>query len=139
MRGVWLVAGLCLGALAADLPVVCVHGRHGTPRDCAAFGRVLHAVRPNQAFYALESLAQAAKRNLFDQVALVRDEIQSLVQRDQDVFRHGFHLVGHGQGALVARAVVQTTDGLGVKKLISLAGNQAGEFVSECFSSRQCC
>jgi len=43
-------------------------------------------------------------------------------------FKEGFHFVGHSQGGLLARAVIEESDDFQIKHFLSLAGVQAGEY-----------
>ena len=124
-----LVVSLAVLQAAAFVPVVCLHGIARTAADCAQLGALLKHEHPGQPFFALTSVEQSSYSSLFEQVELVRNELLELKLAHPAAFSQGFHFVGHGQGGLVARAVIETTDNLNVLSFLSLAANQAGEFV----------
>lgn len=111
------------------VPVVCLHGLNCSAADCADLGALLAREHPGQPFYALAiDEGGASFSNLFDQLDHVRAAVRGLVRDHPAEFADGFHFVGHSQGGLLARAVIEESDDLHVINFLSLAGVQAGQF-----------
>lgn len=116
---------------AYTVPVVCLHGLNCSADDCADLGALLAREHAGQPFYALAvDEGGASFGNLFDQLAHVRDAVRALVRAHPAEFARGFHFVGHSQGGLLARAVIEESDDLTVLNFLSLAGVQAGQFAT---------
>ena len=111
-------------------PVVCLHGLNCSAADCADLGALLAREHPGQPFYALAvDEGGMSFTNLYEQLDHVRAAVRALVRAEPKAFEHGFHFVGHSQGGLLARAVIEESDDLVVRNFLSLAGVQAGQFV----------
>ncbi|TMW57861.1 hypothetical protein Poli38472_013335 [Pythium oligandrum] len=62
------------------------------------------------------------------QVQLAIKNLESIIQASPKTFQDGYIFVGHSQGGVLARAVLEEWDAHDVKALISLAGVQNGVF-----------
>jgi hypothetical protein len=65
--------------------------------------------------------------NLWRQVNHIRDYVQNLVETNSS-FSDGFHWIGHSQGSLITRSVIETWPNHTVVNYISLAGPHMGEY-----------
>jgi palmitoyl-protein thioesterase len=108
------------------LPVFFFHGLTGSPGEAihlekalAAHGRTLVALSFSPAKKSIVSLHK--------QIPLAIAQIRSIVASDER-FQHGYVFMGHSQGGMLARAVVEEMDDHQVHTLISLAGVQNGIF-----------
>ena len=61
------------------------------------------------------------------QVNGVREYIQNLIENNSS-FANGFHVIGHSQGSLVMRSVIETWPNHTIVNYISLAGPHLGEY-----------
>jgi hypothetical protein len=52
--------------------------------------------------------------------------IQSLIAANQSIFASGYHFLGHSQGGLMMRSVIQNFDDHNVHTFVSMAGVQLG-------------
>jgi palmitoyl-protein thioesterase len=129
---------LCLVALTvAYKPVVFMHGfsfflpNAGNVHSWNKTVAYVNKYHPGQKTYAL-SVDDGYKSStpLFTQVDDVITLINTIMQQNPQDFAQGFHFVGHSQGALTARCVLQKV-GFNVDNFVSLAGPQAG-FYGDC-------
>lgn len=111
-------------------PIVCMHGLNCSAEDCDNLGKIVAQEHPGQPFYSLQSDPNGDSfKNMFEQVVDIQAEIRKLINDHPAEFKNGFHFVGHSQGGLLARTVIEESDDFQIKHFLSLAGVQAGEFV----------
>eukprot|EP00928_Gymnodinium_smaydae_P061776 TRINITY_DN45788_c0_g1_i1.p1 TRINITY_DN45788_c0_g1~~TRINITY_DN45788_c0_g1_i1.p1 ORF type:complete len:377 (-),score=55.50 TRINITY_DN45788_c0_g1_i1:236-1366(-) len=121
-------------ALAAALPTTIrpcflLHGLLGYAAGWADFERWAQAMYPNARFIAIPLYeGKASFEPLSTQVDDVAQYIRKIVAADPDTFNDGYYLVGHSQGALILRAVVESMDDHMALSLVSLAGPQMGVY-----------
>jgi len=130
------VASIAAGVASAavnetyNIPVVCLHGLNSSAAEaCFLLRDHLEKIHPGQPFFplALDEEGDSFK-NIYEQISDVQAAIRSLMNKYPAKFKYGFHFVGHSQGGLVARAVIEESDDFRVRKFVSLAGVQAGEY-----------
>lgn len=110
----------------APLPVIFFHGLGGNPTRGDALAKALEA--QGRALVALSFCPdERSALSLHKQVPLAIAQVREVVATD-DRFKNGYVFVGHSQGGLLARAVVEEMDDHRVHTLISLAGVQNGFF-----------
>jgi len=117
-----------------------MHGLNGDETGGQLLGACIARDHPGQPFYSLpvDDREQSVK-SLFIQIKDVQDTIQTIMDTFPDQFANGFHLVGHSQGGLLTRAVVEESDRFNIRNYVSLAGVQGGEFGHcEAFGSADC-
>ncbi len=56
--------------------------------------------------------------------------IRSLIAANASSFANGYHFLGHSQGGLMLRSVIQSMDDHNVNTFVSMAGVQLGMYVS---------
>ena len=54
--------------------------------------------------------------------------INSTIAKDPEAYKDGYHLIGHSQGGLLTRSLIETWSEHNVKSYISIAGVQNGEY-----------
>ena len=119
--------GLCVKQYTT--PVVFMHGLSGSEQDGRVLAYFIAQQHPGQPFYSLPvNDGDLSFKNLFEQVKDVQNTIQTLIDSHPDEFANGFHLVGHSQGGLLTRAVVEESDKFNIRNYVSLAGVQGGEY-----------
>jgi len=130
--------GLCVKQYTT--PVVFMHGLTGSEQDGRVLAAYIAREHPGQPFYSLPvNDGDLSFKNLFLQVQDVQDVIQTLIDTYPDQFANGFHLVGHSQGGLLTRAVVEESDKFNIRNYVSLAGVQGGEYGHcDVFGSSDC-
>jgi palmitoyl-protein thioesterase len=115
-----------MSASTEGLPVFFFHDILGKPKHGAMLEKALAA--QGRAFVALSCCPkQKSIISLHKQVELAINEIRGVVASDER-FQNGYVFVGHSQGAVLARAVVEEMDDHQVHTLVSLAGVQNGLF-----------
>ena len=119
---------LCVAASAkqcpADSPVVLFHGLGGSSKDWHLIRGWLASAHPSQPVHALDlNQGRESFDELWKQVSDFERAVVPLCNTSVPC-----HFVGHSQGALLARVLVQRSDLLrgGVCSLLSLAGPQQG-------------
>jgi len=124
-----VVAGLAMAAaVEAYKPIVFLHGFTGTYKEFNELTEELNKYQPGHKVFALDVDNKWASlkglQTLVDDTAAVLK--QTIAQNEED-FRDGFIFIGHSQGGIVTRAVLQQYQ-WNVSKYISLAGVQDGFF-----------
>jgi len=110
-------------------PVVYMHGLGGNEKSGALYEALLKKYHPGQPFYSLSvNNGQQSYKSLYEQIEDIKVVIQTLIDRYPKQFANGFHLVGHSQGGLLTRCVIEESDNFKVLNYVSLAGVQAGEY-----------
>ncbi|KAI9905770.1 hypothetical protein PsorP6_014191 [Peronosclerospora sorghi] len=111
----------------SKLPVIYFHGVFGTPQDGKNFVSNLTAEGR-----IVESLSfcdgPCSIQSLLTQVPMAVKAVRKLVASNA-AFNDGYIVVGHSQGGLLSRAVIEEMDDHKVKRYISLAGLQNGQFI----------
>jgi len=119
--------GLCVKQYTT--PVVFMHGLTGSEQDGRVLAYYINQQHPGQPFYSLPvDDGDLSFKSLYEQVRDVQDTIQTLIDSNPSQFANGFHLVGHSQGGLLTRAVVEESDKFNIRNYVSLAGVQGGEY-----------
>lgn len=117
-------------ASAGLLPIFFMHGMN---RDATFFDSMQAWVRSLDSEVTMFSLPVAEKfdsimTNMWKQGDEVIKSIQGQVRARPELYRNGYTLLCHSQGALLCRTVVQRWDDHGVHTLLALSGPQAGEY-----------
>ena len=130
--------GLCVKQYTT--PVIFMHGLTGDDHDGDLLGSLIEQQHPGQPFYSLPvDNGDDSFKSLFVQVKDVQNAIQSLINAHPDQFANGFHLVGHSQGGIITRAVVELSDNFTIRNYVSLTGVQGGYYGHcEDFGSDDC-
>ncbi|EGG17218.1 palmitoyl-protein thioesterase 2 [Cavenderia fasciculata] len=112
------------------LPVLLLHGfalsnTAGTYRDFTDYVNWIKQNNPNQIAISLNvdngfDSTQAMINQIYDVYQLIQN-----ITKNNESFANGYHLVGHSQGALILRSVVELY-GLPVNTFVSLAGVHMG-------------
>jgi len=130
MKLVFVVLCLaCIGFCAKQYktPVIFIHGCPGNEHDGDIIGSVLNEKHPGQPFYSLAvDGGDESFKNLYVQLNDYQHAIQSIINSHPDQFANGFHLLGHSQGGIIGRAVVQASDNFNIRNFVSVSGVQAG-------------
>jgi len=138
----FILALACVGLCVKEYktPVVFMHGLTGSEKDGAILAKYIEVEHPGQPFYSLPvDCGEQSYKNLYQQIQDVQVVIQTLIDTYPDQFANGFHLIGHSQGGLLTRCVVEESDRFNIRNYISLAGVQAGEYGHcEVFGSGDC-
>lgn len=111
------------------LPIFMMHGLND---DAKAFDKIKGWLRERDGGVVMHSLhiAQGSHsyKNLDHQGNLIHDAIKKEVAQSPEIYKHGYTLLCHSQGALTCRTVVQRFDSLNVHTLIAMAGPQGGQY-----------
>ena len=108
-------------------PVVFIHGCPGNEHDGDVIGSVLAQLHPGQPFYSLASDGgDESFKDLRVQLKDYQNEIQSIIDSHPDQFANGFHLLGHSQGGIIGRAVLEASDNFNIRNFVSISGVQGG-------------
>lgn len=102
---------------------------HGLTRNASDGGNLKEAFAAQGRVLVALSFAsnEKSRESMHKQIPLAIEQIRSIVASD-DRFKNGYIFMGHSQGAILARAVVEEMDDHQVHTLIGLAGPQAGLF-----------
>ena len=132
MRCLFFVLALaCVGLCVKQYttPVVFMHGLGGSGHDGDVLGYMISQQHPGQPFYSLAvDEGDDSLKSIITQVKDVQDTIQTLIDMHPDQFANGFHLVGHSQGGIITRGVVEASSNFNIRNYVSLAGVQAGVY-----------
>eukprot|EP01133_Synstelium_polycarpum_P004214 gene4214-4910_t len=106
-------------------PVLMLHGISGSYKDFKHYVQWIHENHPGQIAISLDidnglHSTKSMAKQVYDTYMLI-DEIVS----NNESFADGFHVIGHSQGALILRSVVEMY-GFKVDSFISLAGIHMG-------------
>jgi len=119
--------GLCVKQYT--IPVIFMHGLGGSEQDGEVLGYLIQTQHPGQPYYSLPvDDGDDSFQSLFTQFKDVQSYIQSLIDAHPDEFANGFHLVGHSQGGIITRSIVEGCDNFNIRNYVSLAGVQAGVY-----------
>jgi len=114
--------------VSAYHPVLCLHGVTSDYRGCDTMGRVVTEQHPNTTFEALKFNGNVRSlKGLQKQLEALKPFVENIVSNNP-VYKDGFHLVCHSQGALLCRCLTQYWTGHNIRRLVSLAGPQAGVY-----------
>lgn len=65
---------------------------------------------------------------MWRQLEVISEYIRGIVS-DNSSFADGYHWIGHSQGGLIMRCLLETMDDHDVDQFVSMAGVQAGLYV----------
>jgi len=122
--------GLALIAVDATLlPIILMHGIDDNHREFDSMLGWIRAIDPNVTLYSVPICDDTASyTNLWTQGDEIIGKIREQISASPTVYKNGYTLLCHSQGALTCRTVVQRMDDHNVHTFISLAGPQMGEF-----------
>jgi len=108
-------------------PVLFLHGLESSKEDGIAMQKWLSHFRPNQKFTSLPLYQlKDSLSDLNDQVEGISNYIRKL--HDDPDYSRGYHLIGHSQGGILLRCVLQAMPDHRARSLISLASPQLGVY-----------
>jgi len=137
MKGLYLLLILvytlcgCIQGVISYKPVIALHGfaldeSQGTFHDWDDIKSWMDSERPTQKFIALNIFnGLDSTRPLWEQVTQVSQLILDTVSNDTS-FGDGYHFLGHSQGGLLLRTMLEVLDNHNVDTFVSLAGIQFG-------------
>ncbi len=110
-------------------PIVFMHGLYSSYKDAYGLMEVLLEDHPGQPIYFLDINNNLDSfKSLKTQILEVQELIRYTINEYPDEFKEGFHFVGHSQGGLISRSVIEESTDFIIKNYISLAGVQNGEY-----------
>ena len=110
-------------------PIVFMHGLFSSYKDAYKLMEVLIEDHPGQPIYFLDINNNLDSfKSLKIQILEVQKLIRYIINEYQDEFKDGFHFIGHSQGGLISRCVIEESTDFIIKNYISLAGVQNGEY-----------
>eukprot|EP00727_Mastigamoeba_balamuthi_P006811 m51a1_g2750 hypothetical protein (860) ;mRNA; f:955243-959822 len=119
-------------AASAYKPVVMIHGfgfwvpGWGTDKDFNSVIGWLNQWHPGQPTYALKvNNEYQSSKDLWTQIDDFARALDEIIRQHPEQFAEGFHLVGHSQGSLVSRGLIEV-HGYDVDNYITLAGVHNG-------------
>jgi len=124
-----ILALACVGLCAKEFttPVLFIHGCPGDEHDGDVIGSVIEEMHPGQPFYSLAvDNGDKSYKSLYTQLKDYHSAIKSLINHNPEQFANGFHLLGHSQGGIIGRAILQTCDDFNIINFVSISGVQAG-------------
>jgi len=125
-----LIFGLVVSA-SAYLPIIAMHGfsytnNAGTFHDWDDIKGWLADMHPGQVVVALDiNNGIDSMKPMWGQLADIQALIETTVA-DNATFAGGYHFLGHSQGGLILRCILQTWSGHQVENFVSMAGIQQG-------------
>ena len=126
-----VAVALLAGSADAFKPIVALHGFTGSYKDYNTFIEELNRVEPGHVVFSLDVDNDWASTQGIH--TLVKDAIEALekvIRANETLFRDGFIFIGHSQGGIVSRAMIEARR-WNITKYISLAGVQSG-FYGDC-------
>jgi len=109
-------------------PIVALHGYTGTYLEFNQMIAELDRYQPGHKFFALDiDNKWASMKRLQTLVDDTTALLKKTIAENEEIFRDGFIFIGHSQGGIVTRAVMQQ-NAFNVTRYISLAGVQNGFF-----------
>lgn len=110
-------------------PIIFMHGLFSSYKDAYGLMEVLIEDHPGQPIYFLDINNNLDSfKSLKTQIKEVQELIRQIINEHQDEFKNGFHFIGHSQGGLLSRSVIEESTDFVIKNYISLAGVQNGEY-----------
>jgi len=110
-------------------PIIFMHGLYSSYKDAYGLMEVLIEDHPGQPIYFLDINNNLDSfKSLKIQVQEIQELIRYIIKEYSEEFKNGFHFVGHSQGGLLSRCVIEESSDFIVKNYISLAGVQNGEY-----------
>ena len=110
-------------------PIVFMHGLYSSYKDAHNLMEVLIEDHPGQPIYFLDINNNLDSfKNLKVQIPEVQELIRQIIKEHPNEFKNGFHFIGHSQGGLISRSVIEESTDFIIKNYISLAGVQNGEY-----------
>eukprot|EP00003_Mantamonas_plastica_P025719 TRINITY_DN5100_c0_g1_i2.p1 TRINITY_DN5100_c0_g1~~TRINITY_DN5100_c0_g1_i2.p1 ORF type:complete len:173 (+),score=63.69 TRINITY_DN5100_c0_g1_i2:52-570(+) len=115
-------------------PVFMMHGITGSWTDFNDVVSWMKELHPGQVTIPLnvdnkdDSVFKPMKQQLKDVQAVIANIMSGKGGYNASIFDNGYHVIGHSQGGLLIRAVIQEWDGHKVDTFISLAGVQQGVY-----------
>ena len=110
-------------------PIIFMHGLFSSYKDAYGLMEVLLEDHPGQPIYFLDINNNIDSfKSLKTQIIEVQELIRQIINEHQDEFKNGFHFIGHSQGGLLSRSVIEESTDFVIKNYISLAGVQNGEY-----------
>ena len=110
-------------------PVVFMHGLFSSYKDAYGLMEVLIEDHPGQPIYFLDINNNLNSfKSLKIQIQEIQELIRYIIKEHSYEFKKGFHFVGHSQGGLLSRSVIEESTDFIIKNYISLAGIQNGEY-----------
>ena len=111
------------------LPIFMMHGIDDNHKAFDSMQTWIKAIDPSVNTTSFPICDDSASfTNLWDQGDQIIEHIQSAVRDSPEVYKDGYTLLCHSQGALTCRTVVERFDNHSVHTFISLAGPHMGEF-----------
>jgi len=110
-------------------PIVFMHGLFSSYKDAYGLMEVLIEDHPGQPIYFLDINNNLDSfKSLKIQIPEIQELIRYMIKEHPNEFKDGFHFIGHSQGGLISRSVIEESTDFIIKNYISLAGVQNGEY-----------
>ena len=129
------MGGWCEGKGDGYVPVIAMHGfsytnNAGTVNDYDEIKKWVEEAHPGQSFVSLDvNNGVESMRPMWGQVETVREAIKAVVRGEPELYAQGVHLLGHSQGALLLRCVLEVVEEgelPPIVSFVSMAGIQQG-------------
>jgi len=115
---------------ASYLPVIMMHGFDGHASDWNTILQFIKAAHPGQAVFPLSLYSGLASltHTMDEQLRALEAAVRNLTAHAPEFAASGgrYHLMGHSQGGLLTRALLQDMDDHNVVSYVSLSGPQMG-------------